>query len=143
MPVNRDVLLTGATGFLGRYLLRDLLARGRRPLRRRRGPPLRPPASPSLGRRVRPPKSGYLRHGWRRYFERRTAPFRCPPLSMSACPPLRHRQSGPEDGQGSTRIDTNRLALLAEPYLLDARVPLWDNTALTHRFPATHGRCSP
>ena len=30
MPVNRDVLLTGATGFLGRYLLRDLLAYGRR-----------------------------------------------------------------------------------------------------------------
>ena len=29
MPARRDILLTGATGFLGRYLLRDLLARGR------------------------------------------------------------------------------------------------------------------
>ena len=30
MPARCDILLTGATGFLGRYLLRDLLARGRR-----------------------------------------------------------------------------------------------------------------
>src|ERR1022692_2568037 len=30
MPVRRVVLLTGATGFLGRYLLRDLLLSGQR-----------------------------------------------------------------------------------------------------------------
>ncbi len=30
MPANTSVLLTGATGFLGRYLLRDLLLAGRR-----------------------------------------------------------------------------------------------------------------
>src|ERR1700690_972841 len=30
MPVSRVVLLTGATGFLGRYLLRDLLLSGQR-----------------------------------------------------------------------------------------------------------------
>src|SRR5476651_1567533 len=30
MPVNRVVLLTEATGFLGRYLLRDLLLSGQR-----------------------------------------------------------------------------------------------------------------
>ena len=39
MPARRDILLTGATGFLGRYLLRDLMARGRRVVALVRGSP--------------------------------------------------------------------------------------------------------
>ena len=38
MHARRDLLLTGATGFLGRYLLGDLLARGRRVVVLARGP---------------------------------------------------------------------------------------------------------
>jgi thioester reductase-like protein len=39
MPARRDILLTGATGFLGRYALRDLAARGRRVVVLARGAP--------------------------------------------------------------------------------------------------------
>src|SRR5947209_7653918 len=39
---------------------------------------------------VRPPISAYVRQVWRTYSERQLAPYRCPALPMSACPPSRH-----------------------------------------------------